>query len=116
MIRPGGRSTIRQIIAYLKQAEGRRTMRSKGWIHDNRVDGRLGLTRREIEVLTWVAGGKSNAAIGLILGASPRTVQKHLEHIFEKLGVETRTAAIARVFTINLHHSATDPEHEDPPC
>lgn len=54
---------------------------------------RDGLTRREAEVLQWVAQGKTNAEIGCILDMSPRTVQKHLEHIFEKLGVETRTAA-----------------------
>lgn len=53
----------------------------------------LGLTRRETEVLQWVAAGKTNAEIGFLLGISSRTVQKHLEHIFEKLGVETRTAA-----------------------
>lgn len=51
------------------------------------------LTRRETDVLRWVAEGKTNAEIGIILDMSRRTVQKHLEHIFEKLGVETRTAA-----------------------
>lgn len=53
----------------------------------------LGLTRREADVLQWVAAGKTNTEIGFILGISSRTVQKHLEHIFEKLGVGTRTAA-----------------------
>ncbi|MFN5047331.1 response regulator [Roseateles sp.] len=53
------------------------------------------LTAREAEVLYWVVKGKTNADIGDILGSSPRTVQKHLEHVFEKLGVETRTAAAA---------------------
>lgn len=52
------------------------------------------LTRRENEILDWVSEGKRNGEIGLILGVSARTVEKHLEHIFEKLGVETRTAAI----------------------
>ncbi len=51
------------------------------------------LTKREAEVLAWVAQGKTNWEVAKILGASPRTVQKHLEHIFQKLGVETRTAA-----------------------
>ena len=51
------------------------------------------LTPREREVLGWVAAGKSNAQIGTILGAMPRTVAKHLERIYEKLGVESRTAA-----------------------
>jgi DNA-binding NarL/FixJ family response regulator len=51
------------------------------------------LTRREAEVLHWVIQGKTNRDIADILGMSPRTVNKHLEHVFEKLGVETRTAA-----------------------
>jgi len=51
------------------------------------------LTPREAEVLSWVAKGKTNRDVGDILGMSPRTVNKHLEHVFEKLGVETRAAA-----------------------
>jgi len=53
------------------------------------------LTHRETEVLSWVAKGKTNRDIADILGMSPRTVNKHLEHIFDKLGVETRSAAAA---------------------
>jgi len=53
------------------------------------------LTPRETEVLSWLAKGKTNRDIADILGMSPRTVNKHLEHIFEKLGVETRSAATA---------------------
>jgi DNA-binding NarL/FixJ family response regulator len=53
----------------------------------------LDLTAREAEVLYWVVKGKTNRDIGDILGTSPRTVTKHLEHVFSKLGVETRTAA-----------------------
>jgi DNA-binding response OmpR family regulator/DNA-binding CsgD family transcriptional regulator len=53
------------------------------------------LTQRESEVLHWVMMGKTNRDIGDILGTSPRTVNKHLEHVFHKLGVETRTAAAA---------------------
>lgn len=56
------------------------------------------LTPREQEVLTWVAAGKTNAEIAQIVGTSHRTVQKHLERIYVKLGVETRTAAVARAF------------------
>jgi DNA-binding CsgD family transcriptional regulator len=55
-----------------------------------------GLTRREGEVLAWVAAGKSDRQIAAIVGVSPRTVQKHLEHIYVKLGVENRTAAAMR--------------------
>ncbi|MEO3690434.1 response regulator transcription factor [Roseateles paludis] len=53
------------------------------------------LTPREKEVLSWVAKGKTNRDVAEILGMSPRTVNKHLEHVFEKLGVETRAAAAA---------------------
>lgn len=53
------------------------------------------LTQREAEVLHWLMLGKTNRDIGDILGTSPRTVNKHLEHVFAKLGVETRTAAAA---------------------
>ncbi len=55
------------------------------------------LTPRELEVLSWVAKGKTNRDIAEILGMSPRTVNKHLEHIFVKLGVETRAAAASLV-------------------
>ncbi len=55
----------------------------------------FGLTAREAEVLHWVAQGKINRDIGDILGASPATVKKHLERVYAKLGVETRTAAAA---------------------
>ncbi|MDB6060917.1 MAG: two component transcriptional regulator, LuxR family [Verrucomicrobiaceae bacterium] len=55
----------------------------------------LGLTAREAEVLMWITRGKTNRDIGEILGSSPRTVNKHLEHIFEKLGVSTRSAAVS---------------------
>lgn len=53
------------------------------------------LTPRETEVLSWLSKGKTNRDIGDILGMSPRTVNKHLEHVFKKLGVETRAAAAA---------------------
>ena len=55
----------------------------------------VALTPRETEVLSWLAKGKTNRDIADILGMSPRTVNKHLEHVFEKLGVETRSAAAA---------------------
>ena len=61
------------------------------------LKGSMGLTFKEAEVLMWISRGKTNREIGLILGSSPRTVNKHMEHIFEKLGVATRSAAIALV-------------------
>lgn len=62
------------------------------------VDGLMAafrLTAREAEVLYWVIKGKTSPDIGEILGSSPRTVNKHLEHVFAKLGVENRTSAAA---------------------
>ena len=55
----------------------------------------FGLTVRESEVLSWLSKGKTNRDIAQILGLSPRTVDKHLEQIYAKLGVENRTAAAA---------------------
>lgn len=55
------------------------------------------LTEREAEILGWVARGKTNREIASILYVSPHTIRKHLEHAYEKLGVHTRTAAIARM-------------------
>jgi DNA-binding CsgD family transcriptional regulator len=61
----------------------------------DRLAGSLSLTKREAEVLLWVSYGKSSSDISEVLEISPRTVQKHLEHVYEKLGVETRSAAAA---------------------
>jgi DNA-binding CsgD family transcriptional regulator len=47
--------------------------------------------------MRWVTAGKSDAQIAQIVGASVRTVQKHLQHVYVKLGVESRTAAAMRV-------------------
>lgn len=55
------------------------------------------LSGRESEVLRWVALGKSDRQIGAILRISPRTVQKHLQKLYVKLGVENRTAAAMRL-------------------
>lgn len=60
----------------------------------------LGLTDREAEVLLWVAQGKSNSDIGRILGAAENTIKRHLQHIFEKLGLDNRHAAIVRALEI----------------
>jgi DNA-binding CsgD family transcriptional regulator len=55
------------------------------------------LTRREAEILAWVERGKTNAEIAQILWIAPGTVKKHLDNIYEKLGVRTRTAAVTRL-------------------
>jgi DNA-binding NarL/FixJ family response regulator len=62
---------------------------------EERVRSRLPVTPREAEVLIWLTHGKSNRDIGEILGLSPRTVNKHLEQIYAKLGIKNRSSAVA---------------------
>jgi len=59
------------------------------------------LTSREREILSWVARGASNREIATILWLSPGTVRKHLEHVYAKLDVPNRTAAVARVYGLS---------------
>jgi DNA-binding response OmpR family regulator/DNA-binding CsgD family transcriptional regulator len=63
--------------------------------HAGSLGAQFGLTTREAEVLLWLSRGKTNRDIGEILSMAPRTVNKHLEHLFHKLHVETRSAAAA---------------------
>lgn len=63
---------------------------------------RFGLTPRETEVLAWLVRGKSDAQMAAILGTRPKTIGKHLERIYNKLGVESRTAAVTCV--LNAQH------------
>ena len=60
----------------------------------------LGLTRRQAEILFWVIQGKTNPEIATILGVSTLTVRTHLERVFAKLKVETRTAAVRQALEI----------------
>jgi DNA-binding CsgD family transcriptional regulator len=64
-------------------------------ILEERVE-KVPLTARECDVLSWVARGKTNAEIAQLLWLAPSTVRKHLENVYAKLGVNTRTAAVAR--------------------
>ncbi len=66
----------------------------------SKLQQRLSLTDREAEVLLWISYGKSNGMISEVLLISSRTVQKHLERIYEKLGVETRAAAAAMAIKV----------------
>ncbi len=90
---------LARIAAHLRTARQLRDVARKvpDSLDDTTLAARLvatfPLTPREAEVLFWVIKGKTSKDIGDILGTSPRTVDKHLEHVFEKLGVETRTAA-----------------------
>lgn len=86
-VRNMGRVGIGETMLLLEQ-------RSSTGATPSRLDN-AALTPRETEVLSWLAKGKTNRDIGDILGLSHRTVNKHLEHVFEKLGVETRAAAAA---------------------
>ncbi len=60
----------------------------------------MGITTREAEVLLWVAQGKSNADISVILGMAEATVKRHLTNLFEKLGIESRNAATLRALEV----------------
>ena len=61
---------------------------------------KLGLTARATETLLWLAQGKTNSDIATILGITESTVKKHVQEIFEKLGVETRGAATVRALEV----------------
>jgi len=83
------------------EARLERAQQQKGFCADFKSAGpleKLGLSPRESEILLWVAQGKSNFEIGVILQISSTTVKKHLVHIYEKLGVESRNAATVRAF------------------
>jgi DNA-binding CsgD family transcriptional regulator len=71
---------------------------------------KLGLTRREAEVLFWASQGKSNGEIAIILASKVRTIAKHLERIFAKLMVENRTAAAQAAFAMvdRFHNRISD--------
>ncbi|MGH7843641.1 MAG: helix-turn-helix transcriptional regulator [Candidatus Binatia bacterium] len=68
------------------------------------------LTKREAEVLYWVAQGKTNVEIGTILSTRPKTVEKHLERVYQKMGVENRTAAVVQVLNTAVG-STSDVQH-----
>jgi len=92
-------ATYRNVVALERATETlrmlRRELAARAVVEPSPVPATL--TPREREVLRWVGAGKSNVQIAMILGASPRTVQKHLEHVYVKLGVESRLAAVLRV-------------------
>jgi DNA-binding CsgD family transcriptional regulator len=68
------------------------------------MNGYRGLTTREAEVLGWIARGKTNGQIARLLFISSHTVRKHVENIFEKLDVRTRTAAAAAAYAAGHPH------------
>lgn len=80
--------------------KGKDLSRSIDSLRHQRAEGIARLTPRELEVIYWVSEGKRDREIAVILGCSPRTIEKHVCHILEKLRVETRTAAVNE-----CHHS-----------
>ncbi len=88
---------VRPVLAALYRGSIKRE-EERGTVRAGQLEC-LPLTIAEREVLALVAAGKTNAEVAELLGNSPRTVQKHLERIFAKLGVETRTAAAVRALT-----------------
>lgn len=91
---PVGQTGPDELLLQLEEESGARD--------DQLLKEKLNLTAREAEVLMWIANGKPNRDIAEILGLSPRTVDKHLEQIYSKLGVENRAAAAAMaVRTLN---------------
>jgi len=83
------------LIGLYRSAELRRRLGAAAAAFDPDATDRL--TRRECEVMLWVADGLSNAEIARVLVVERCTVRKHLENIYEKLGVRSRTAALARL-------------------
>jgi DNA-binding CsgD family transcriptional regulator len=108
----GGRQLPLALSEWLESGETKPLIRRRGeWqLTVEQADGtllleerheRIELTAREREVLAWVARGKTNDEIARLLWLAPSTVGKHLENIYTKLGVSTRTAAVAHCFGLN---------------
>ena len=88
-----GATRVRIDLLHSEQSSFCLLLEKVGAQQPNRSSQTRPLTKREAEVLTWVARGKSNAEIATILQVCTKTVDKHLEHVYPKLGVENRTAA-----------------------
>ncbi len=91
---------LRAIAARLRRSEQQAQREFKPDFSSYRPLLKLGLTPRAAEVLLWVAQGKTNSDIAVILSISESTAKKHLLEIFEKLGVETRSAATLRALEV----------------
>jgi DNA-binding response OmpR family regulator/DNA-binding CsgD family transcriptional regulator len=91
---PGGKVEFAAVATVGEERHFRLTETLEG-AEEKLLAQRHGLTEREAEVLLWISRGKANREISEILGISPRTVNKHLEQIFEKMGIENRASAAA---------------------
>jgi DNA-binding CsgD family transcriptional regulator len=105
-IQRGPKQLIVESLSPIQAPDHRLVLREKNEELNAGALQRLGLTKREAEVLLWVSQGKTNPEIATILGAKPKTITKHLERVFLKLGVETRTSAanVAREVMGSLSH------------
>jgi len=92
--RDGG--TLRIAAVFDPEGETSLLLEERGRLASDSISS-TGLTRRESEILLHIESGKSDAAVATLCGISKRTVQKHVENIFKKLNVETRTAAVRTV-------------------
>ena len=102
LLRPHLAFFYRQACGVVRASPGTRLQEPLADTVPCAAEGEAGrLTQREAQVLQWLAFGKTDAEIGALLAVSPRTVSKHLEHIYVKLGVETRTAAVMRALHLD---------------
>jgi len=99
---------VRAIEARLRRAERQINREFKPDFSTSEPLLKLGLTPRAAEALLWLAQGKTNADIATILGITESTVKKHVQEMFEKLGVETRGAATARAWEVLNSGNLTD--------
>jgi len=91
---------VRAIEARLRRTEQQTNREFKPDFSSAKALLAFGLTPRAAEVLLWVAQGKTNSNIATILGITESTVKKHVQEMFDKLGVETRGAATVRAFEV----------------
>lgn len=92
---PGGRVEFALVTRSAPDEWLFRLTEIRAGAEERRLAARHNLTEREAEVLLWISRGKANREISEILGISPRTVNKHLEQVFEKMGIENRASAAA---------------------
>jgi len=91
---------VRAIEARLRRAQQQAKREFKPNFSSSEPLLKLGLTPRATETLLWLSQGKTNSDIAAILGITESTVKKHVQEIFEKLGVETRGAATVRTLEV----------------
>jgi DNA-binding CsgD family transcriptional regulator len=107
------RTVLDLLLPHLKQF--RRSAAARRWA-STAPPGALGqLTPREREILGLVAEGRTNAEVASLLWISPGTVRKHLENAYDKLGVHTRTRAVAALVASETQTATSVPELRDPP-